>query len=243
MEQMKQRLIYALDAAGFNLAEEQVEQLSDLVGVFKIGKQLFVREGPAVVRMVQSLGGKVFLDLKFHDIPFTVAEAAAAASRLQVEMFNVHALGGRAMMAAARQAVDKAADEQGRPGPKVLAVTILTSLADKDLAELGLGKVQETVLRLAALAQKAGLDGVVASPQEVAAIRKECGPDFLIVVPGVRPSGGEVGDQKRVMTPAEAIRAGADYLVVGRPIREAKDPRAQAQAILEEMAFARQDLP
>jgi len=239
MEQMKNRLIYALDAAGFNLAEEWVERLSDLAGMFKIGKQLFVREGPAVVRMVHSHRGKVFLDLKFHDIPFTVAEAAAEASRLQVEMFNVHALGGRAMMEAARKAVDKAADELGRPGPNVLAVTILTSLADADLAEMGMGRVRDSVLRLAALARKAGLEGVVASPQEVEMIRNECGSDFLIVVPGIRPSGEEKGDQKRIMTPAEAIRAGADYLVVGRPIREAKDPRQQAKEILEQMASVR----
>ena len=238
MEQMKNRLIYALDAAGFNLAEEWVERLSDLVGVFKVGKQLFVREGPAVVQMVHSHGGKVFLDLKFHDIPFTVAEAAEEASRLQVEMFNVHALGGRAMMEAARKAVDKAADEQGRPGPKVLAVTILTSLSTLDLADLGMDSVPDMVLRLAALAQKAGLDGVVASSLEVEAIRNECGPDFLIVVPGIRPQAGDTTDQKRVMTPAEAIRAGADYLVIGRPIRDAKDPRAQAEAILREMAGA-----
>jgi orotidine-5'-phosphate decarboxylase len=243
MDQIKNRLIFALEARGLNQAEEWVERLSDLVGMFKIGKQLFVREGPAAVRMVQALGGRIFLDLKFHDIPFTVAEAAEEASRLQVEMFNVHALGGKAMMAAARQGVDRVAQESGRPGPKVLGVTILTSLANADLAELGMGPVKDQVLKLTALAQKAGLDGVVASSLEAEAIRRECGPEFLIVVPGIRRSAGEAADQKRVMTPADAVRAGADFLVVGRPIREAKDPRAQAETILQEMAQARKGLP
>lgn len=235
---MRNRLIYSLDARGLNEAEAWVDRLSDLVGRFKIGKQLFVREGPAAVRTVQSRGGKVFLDLKFHDIPFTVEAASQEAARQGVDMFNVHALGGKAMLEAARRGVDRVAEELGRAGPKVLAVTVLTSMSDAELAEVGLGPVTEQVLRLSVLAQAAGLDGVVASSQEAAAIRRECGPDFLIVVPGIRLKGVAADDQKRVLTPAEAIRAGADYLVVGRPIREAKDPRAAAKEILEQMAAA-----
>ena len=235
MEKAKNQLIYALEAPGLNAAEEWVDRLADLVGLFKIGKQLFVREGPASVRLVHEHLARVFLDLKFHDIPHTVSEAAGEAARLGVAMFNVHASGGKAMMEAARQGAERVAGEQGRERPIILGVTVLTSLSDQDLAELGMGQVRDQVLRLASLSQKSGLDGVVASPLEVADIRRECGPDFVIVVPGIRPARAKAGDQKRVMTPAEAIQAGADYLVVGRPIRDAQNPRAQVQAILDEM--------
>lgn len=235
MKNQPNPLIYALDAPGLPAAREWAEKLADLVGMLKIGKQLFVREGAASVKLVHDLGGRVFLDLKFHDIPHTVSEAAAEATRLGVAMFNVHASGGRAMMEAARQGAERAAAEAGQPRPMIIAVTVLTSLSDTDLREVGQGAVREQVVRLAALARLAGLDGVVASPLELADIRRECGPDFLIVTPGIRPSGSAPGDQKRTLTPAETIHAGADYIVVGRPIRDAADPRAMAREILAEI--------
>ena len=198
--------------------------------------QLFTAEGPRAVEEIAGLGFEIFLDLKFHDIPNTVAGAVAAAADLpKVRLINVHALGGLAMMRAAREAL---AGTKKRPS--LLGVTILTSMDEPALRRVGVsGPPATRVVALALLAKEAGLDGVVASAQEAQAIRLACGPKFLIVVPGVRPAGAELNDQSRVATPAEAIRAGASYLVVGRPVTAAKDPRAAARAIAKEISLAR----
>ncbi|MBI2115623.1 MAG: orotidine-5'-phosphate decarboxylase, partial [candidate division NC10 bacterium] len=212
------RLIVALDVPTLSEATELARRLAPHLAAVKIGSQLFTAEGPRAVHAMHDLGLRVFLDLKFHDIPNTVGGAVAAATSLGVWMLNVHASGGPAMMAAA------ATGAGGRT--LVLGVTVLTSLEEKDLqATLGTVRtLRDHVLHLAREAKAAGLDGVVASPHEIADIRQACGPGFLIVTPGVRPAGAERGDQRRVMTPGEAIRAGADYVVVGRPILAAKDP-------------------
>jgi len=197
----------------------------------KVGLELFVTEGPELVRRVRGEGFPVFLDLKFHDIPFTVAGAVGAACALRPELLNVHASGGPGMMAAAARA---AADAGG--ATRLLAVTILTSLSADDLGRLGIaGSPEEAVARLALMAREAGMHGVVCSPEEIAAVRRVAGTDFLVVTPGVRPAGAPLGDQKRVATPAEAMRLGASSLVVGRPVTAAPDPRAAAEAVLEEM--------
>jgi orotidine-5'-phosphate decarboxylase len=230
------RLIIALDVDELERARQLVSLLKGAVGMFKIGKQLFTRYGPQAVAMVQDLGGEVFLDLKFHDIPNTVARAAEEAVRHGVCMFNVHASGGFGMMQQTVAAVQAGAAALKQRRPLVLGVTVLTSLAAKDLTDLGInGTVAEQVVRLARLARSAGLDGVVASPLEIAMIKKECGRDFLVVTPGVRPAASAAGDQKRVLTPGGAIRNGADYIVVGRPITGAADPLQAAQDIVKEI--------
>ena len=210
--------------------------------MFKIGSQLFTNAGPAAVREISQLGAGVFLDLKFHDIPNTVAGAVLAAAAMPgLQLVNVHALGGSAMMRAAAQAVS-AGVPMGADRARLLAVTILTSMDQKATREVGIGGPPKTrVVKLAKLAQKAGVDGVVASVQEAKSIRKTCGQDFLIVTPGVRPksTGGKKDDQARTATPREAIKAGADFIVVGRPIIAAPDPRAAAQAIVDEIAAAK----
>ena len=227
-------------------------QLASVVGIFKINIQLFTAAGPASVNTLAELGSGIFLDLKFHDIPNTVKGAVESAARLPgLAMLDVHALGGLEMMQAARKARDEAGSATASSRPKLLAITILTSMDDAALRRVGVsGPASRRVVQLARLAQKAGMDGVVASPQEIRAIRKACGKDFLIVVPGIRPSAGNgatssrvekrarsgIDDQARIATPAEAIRAGADYLVVGRPITGASDPVAAARAILEEIS-------
>lgn len=238
-DQARERLIFALDVDEFEEAERWVKLLHDKVGIFKVGKQLFTRCGPEVVHMVRGEGGEVFLDLKYHDIPNTVAMAGAEAAKLGVRMFNLHALGGRQMMERAAAELDRRFPK-GDPGrPLLLAVTILTSATAETLREVGIDRsIDEMVPRLALLAKQAGLDGVVASPKEVGLIREACGADFAIVTPGVRPSFAALDDQKRVTTPAEAIAAGVDYLVIGRPISAAADPVAAAELILEEMAGA-----
>lgn len=237
----KERLIFALDVDSFVEAEQWVRQLHGQVGLFKVGKQLFTRCGPQVVDMVRREGGSVFLDLKYHDIPNTVAMATVEACRLGVRMVNVHALGGREMMARTVAEVDRIAPRGSAERPLLLAVTILTSSTETTLKEIGIDRaVREMVPRLARLAQEAGMDGVVASPQEVDLIRAACGPDFAIVTPGVRPGFASLDDQKRVATPGEAISAGADYLVIGRPISAAADPVAAAALILDEMSAALQ---
>lgn len=239
IDQAKQRLIFALDVDAFEEAERWVGLLRGHVGVFKVGKQLFTRCGPDVVRMIRSAGAEVFLDLKYHDIPNTVAMAGVEAARLGAKIFNVHALGGREMMATAAAALDREFPRGSAGRPILLAVTILTSSTEETLREVGIDRpVAQMVPHLARLAQEAGLDGVVASPREVALIREACGPDFLIVTPGVRPADASLDDQKRVMTPAEAIAVGADYLVVGRPISAAADPAAAAERIVADMAGA-----
>jgi orotidine-5'-phosphate decarboxylase len=233
----RERLIFALDiGGGMDEALSLVDRLWDHVGLFKVGKESFVRYGTEIVQQIHDRGGKVFLDLKFHDIPNTVAQAAEAACGLGVAMFNVHALGGTRMMTDAAAAVRKHAEKSGNRPPVVLAVTVLTSLNDGDLKLLGFNcGTREMALHLARLAQESGVSGVVASAEDAAAIRKACGQELLIVTPGIRGAGEKVAgdDQKRIVTPVEAISAGADYLVVGRPIRQATDPAAAADAIVD----------
>jgi len=234
----RDRLIVALDVDTLAEAERLAARLEGLVRRFKIGSQLFTAAGPAAVETVQKRGAEVFLDLKYHDIPNTVAGAAREAARLGVFMFNVHATGGRAMMKAAGDAAAAAAKDLGVRRPIVIAVTVLTSLDRAALhRELGVASsVEGQVLHLGGLAREAGLDGTVASPNEIAAIRRSLGPAWVIVTPGVRPAGSAADDQARIATPAAAARAGAHYLVVGRPITGAADPVRAAEAVLAEMA-------
>lgn len=233
---MVNKLILALDVKDDTQALAWADRLHDRVGFFKIGKQLFTSTGPAVVREIIKRGGAVFLDLKFHDIPNTVAAASVEAVRLGVKMFNVHALGGYEMMARAAEAAVEEAARLGIEKPILIAVTVLTSTSEEGLREVGIsGSLQDEVKRLARLAMKAGLDGVVASPLEISLVKEACGRDFCVVAPGVRPSFASLDDQKRVMTPGEAIKAGADYLVIGRPVTKADDPLKAVRMIAEEM--------
>ncbi len=230
----REKIIFALDVNGLDEVEKWSSLLADKVGMFKIGKQLFTSCGPEAVRVIQKHGGEVFLDLKYHDIPNTVAMATVAAARLGVRLTNLHALGGYEMMAATMDALDK--EFKGAVRTKVLAVTILTSSTEETLRGIGIDhSVADMVVRLAKLAKSAGVDGVVASPQEVRIIREACGPDFLIVTPGVRPAFASVDDQKRIMTPADAVSQGADYLVIGRPISAAAEPTEAADLIVAEI--------
>jgi len=237
-------LIVALDFDSLSSAIKFARQVADLVGMFKVGSQLFTAAGPAAVKEIAALDVGVFLDLKFHDIPNTVAAAVlSSAAMASVQLLTVHALGGKVMLEAAVQAVS-AGVPMGADRPRLLAVTLLTSIDQKAAKEVGIGGAPKVrVVKLAHLAKKAGVDGVVASVQEAKAIRKVCGRDFLIVTPGVRPneSSGTTDrdDQVRTATPSQAIRAGADFVVVGRPILAAKDPRAAAQAIVDEIAAAK----
>jgi orotidine-5'-phosphate decarboxylase len=234
---IRHRLIFALDVESFREAEQLVGLLVREVGVFKVGKQLFLASGPEVVRMIQRHGADVFLDLKFHDIPHTVARAGVEAARLGVRFFDLHASGSFEMMERTRAAVGRVCRRENLRRPKILAVTVLTSLRKSDLRRVGVDDaVEDQVVRLARLARRAGMDGVVASPLEIARIRRECGKGFLIVTPGVRSPSADENDQKRIMTPEEAMRLGADYLVIGRPIRDARDPLAAVRALVAEMA-------
>jgi orotidine-5'-phosphate decarboxylase len=233
-EEARKKIIFALDVETLDEAESWADRLAPYVGMFKVGKQLFTACGPAVVKAIRESGGEVFLDLKYHDIPNTVAMATLEAARLGAKLCNLHALGGYEMMAKTTALL--AGRFPANERPRVLAVTILTSSNEETLREVGIDlPVQEMVVRLAKLAQKAGADGVVASPQEVPLIRAACGKDFLIVTPGVRPAFSATDDQKRIMTPAEAVTAGADYLVIGRPIAAASDPVMAADMIIEEI--------
>lgn len=233
----RDRLIVALDFSSAAEAISMAEKLRGHVGLFKVGSQLFTAEGPMVARRLVALGKKVFLDLKFHDIPNTVHAAAREAARTGVTMLNVHASGGPKMMEAALGGSREGSS--GRERPLVLAVTVLTSLGTDDLAAIGLnGDAEAAAIRLARLAQVAGLDGVVASPLEIAAIRRTCGPNFVVVTPGIRPATAAADDQTRIAIPGHAIRTGADYLVIGRPITAAADPAAAAAAIVAEMEKA-----
>ena len=230
-------ILVALDVSTTARALALADQLRGSVGGYKIGSQLFTSEGPAIVRTLVDRGDRVFLDLKFHDIPNTVAGAIRAAADLGVWMVNVHAAGGPAMLAAARQAAEEAAEATSRPRPLVIAVTVLTSMDTTMLARVGVSRSPlDQVVHLATLTREAGLDGVVASPQETAAIRQACGTDFVIVTPGIRGGAATSGkdDQQRTLDPASAIAAGSSYLVVGRPITAATDPRAAADAIVSE---------
>jgi orotidine-5'-phosphate decarboxylase len=226
------RVIVALDYADADAALALAQRLDPTQCKVKVGKELFTTAGPRLVEQLVARGFDVFLDLKFHDIPNTVAAACRAAARLGVWMVNVHAFGGKAMLSAAREAVPSGADS-----PQLIAVTLLTSMDMEDLADLGIaGTPEEAVGRLAALAQSAGLDGVVCSAREAAKLRAGCGNDFCLVTPGIRPAAGAADDQQRIMTPAAALAAGANYLVIGRPITRATDPLAALESINREIA-------
>lgn len=261
LKEAKERIIVALDVDSLDKARSLVEDLAPHVGCFKVGLELITSVGgPQVVDFIHSLGGQVFYDGKFKDIPNTVAGASRAVAKLGVKMFNIHCLGGSAMMKAARQATEEVSQAQNKPQPLILGVTLLTSLSYEDLVELGIYDElniadpeelaqlkKERIERLAVnalawLAQENGLDGVIASPQEIEAIRRYCQPEFLVVTPGIRPEWAVAGDQKRIMTPGKAIKAGADYLVIGRPItkppEEIGTPVDAAKKIAEEIAEA-----
>lgn len=231
------RLIAALDVPTLEEAKSLVETLKPLGIIFKVGLELFYSEGPEIVRTIQSRNCKVFLDSKFHDIPNTVAGASRAAARMGVFMYNVHTSGGIEMMKYASDAAREEAQKLGTIQPKILGVTVLTSINTTVLHDqLGITKkLEDQVVLQAQLAQKAGLDGVVASPKEIGLIRKECGPDFLIVTPGIRPQDTSLDDQQRVMTPKQAAMQGADYIVVGRPIIKAQNPYNSALEIMREL--------
>ena len=227
---MKSKIFVALDVETKEKALEIVGDLKGLGACFKIGKQLFTSTGPELVREIVGMGEDVFLDLKYHDIPNTVVKAGVAAAELGVKIFNVHASGGRKMMEAVRSEMDKIANP-----PLVLAVTILTSLGVEDIREVGFDRtIPEQIAKLAKLAKDSGMDGVVASPLEIELIRETCGKDFKILTPGIRPAFAAVNDQKRIATPAEALRKGADYLVIGRPITAAENRREAFLKIIEE---------
>lgn len=224
--QPRDRLVIALDVSTRDDVLRLVDQLHEVAGVFKIGLQAFTSLGPSIVREVVSRGERVFLDLKIHDIPNTAQHAIASVASLGASIATVHASGGEAMLRAC-----------AHDSLLVLGVTILTSLDDASLADIGFaGSAMSNAVRLAQLTQRAGLRGVVASPHELAPIRDACGGDFVILTPGIRPAGSDAGDQRRTMTPREAIAAGADYIVVGRPITNAADPRSAAMRVVEEMS-------
>jgi orotidine-5'-phosphate decarboxylase len=234
----KDRLIIALDMDTREKAEEWVQRLKMHVGMFKVGLQLFTKDGPELTRWIRKRGGRIFLDLKFHDIPNTAAGACASACSLGVDLVNVHALGGKAMIMAAAESLKAASAKLRMPKPKLLAVTILTSHDARSLKqEVGLsGAPEKEVLRLARMAKKAGADGVVCSPWEIERVRKACGKDFLIVTPGIRAQADEKGDQKRTLSAADAVARGADYIVVGRPILQSADPIETAKQMVREMS-------
>lgn len=238
-QQAVERLIYALDI-GADLAQalSWIDRLQGHVGLFKVGKESFTVHGPEIVRQILRRDGRVFLDLKFHDIPNTVARAAEGAFKLNVSMFNIHALGGKQMMQETVSAVRKLSEVMQKPMPVILAVTVLTSMDDRDLRGLGFRcSAAALALTLSKMAQDVGVTGVVASAQDIAAIREGCGQDFVIVTPGIRSDDAvKHDDQKRTMTAAEAIHSGADYLVVGRPIRMADDPISAAEQIIERIS-------
>jgi len=232
------KLLVALDVESGERAMQLVTALRGLAGGFKIGNRLFTSDGPALVRRIADSGARVFLDLKYHDIPNTVEQAVEAAVGTGAWMINVHASGGSAMMQAAARAARDTSAKLGRPAPLMIGVTVLTSMDQDALHAVGVDRpVLDQVVALARMTQEAGLQGVVASPQETRAIRQACGPDFQIVTPGIRgaSAGTEKQDQSRTMGPAEAIKAGASYIVVGRPIIAAADPRGAAAAIVDEL--------
>jgi orotidine-5'-phosphate decarboxylase len=232
----RERIFVALDTTDVAKAAALAKDLSGLVGGVKLGKEFFTATGPQGVTQVAAGGQPIFLDLKFHDIPNTVAGGIRAAMKLHPFMVNVHAGGGATMMLAAADAALEAAEAEGCQKPLVLGVTVLTSLGEDDLHGVGVsGTTLDQVTRLGALAQESGLDGVVCSAREVESLRGACGPDFKLVVPGIRPAWASTNDQKRIMTPADAVSAGADYLVIGRPITGADDPADVARRIVDEI--------
>jgi len=236
MKNVKEKLIVALDFDNENSAIRMVDRLSGEVRFFKVGFELFSSCGPSIVKRIKDRGCDVFLDLKYHDIPNTVAKAAASITKLGVYMFNVHASGGYDMMARTREAVTAEAARLKIDRPKILAVTVLTSMDEKALKKIGVDdNINSQVIRLAKLAKEAGLDGVVASPKETAAIRESIDKSFLIITPGVRPAWSPADDQKRIATPMEAVKSGANFVVIGRPITTAKDPAMAARDIFKEM--------
>ena len=240
---VRERLVLALDVDDFESAKDLVFKLKDYVGVFKIGSQLFTSEGAKIINMINKAGARIFLDLKFHDIPNIVKGAAESATKLGVYMFTIHTSGSYEMMKAAADAARETSEKLGIKKPLVLGVTILTSINQEILEkEICVKKsLKEYVVYLAKLAKSAGLDGVVASPQEIKEIRASCGNDFIILTPGIRSAGEELNDQKRIMTPKQALEQGADFLVIGRPIRNAKNPVKAAQDILKEMEDIKND--
>jgi orotidine-5'-phosphate decarboxylase len=232
----KNPIIAALDVPTVEQALNLARQIAPAVGAFKIGKELFTSAGPDIVRRVRDTGASVFLDLKFHDIPNTVAKAVAAATRLDVQMLTIHASGGGEMMRAAEKAAQQTAGQLNRPAPLVLGVTVLTSHDSGTLAELGWETdVARQVERLALLASKSGLRGLVCSPLEIATLRRVLPPHMQLVTPGIRTGAEKADDQKRTLTPREAMDAGASWLVIGRPIYAAADPRAAAENILDSL--------
>jgi orotidine-5'-phosphate decarboxylase len=236
MSSARERLIVALDVSTAAQAQRIVSSLGDAVSFYKVGLQLYTAEGPAMVRVLVSSGRRVFLDLKYHDIPNTVASAVREAGKLGVSLLTAHASGGMKMLQAATEAA-----RESNPAMKVVAVTVLTSMAEQDLSEVGVpGNLEQQVVSLAGLALKAGCHGVVSSAREVKMLRAKLGNNFLIVTPGVRPAGAAHGDQARVVTPTEAIAAGASHVVVGRPITGAVDPAQEAQKIIQEIEQASQ---
>jgi orotidine-5'-phosphate decarboxylase len=237
----KDRLALALDVDNDREALAIVAELKDSVGLFKVGLQLFTAYGPDIVRRITGMGGRVFLDLKYHDIPNTVAKASAEAVKLGVSIFNVHSLGGLDMMKAAAESAKETAEKLNLPLPVLLAVTILTSMDEKSMRkELKITRsLRREVAHLARLAQRAGMHGVVASPQEIKTLRRAVRGEFIILTPGVRPEWADKDDQQRIMTPGEAVKAGADYIVVGRPVLKASDRRAAVEKILEEITMRR----
>jgi orotidine-5'-phosphate decarboxylase len=232
----EERIIVALDVPTEEEAFTLVSRLRGRVGMFKVGSELFTAAGPELVRKMIFSGEKVFLDLKFHDIPNTVAKAGIAAAALGVSLFNLHASGGREMLARTASDVREYCQKNGLIPPRILAVTLLTSLTKEEAKEVGFGSdVLGLVKRLSLLSREAGLDGVVCSPREIEVVRKACGKGFLIVTPGIRPRFAQVNDQKRITTPKEALSAGADYLVIGRPITKAPSPEKAVERILSEI--------
>ena len=239
MSPASEKIILALDVATLEEAESFVKTLSPSIGIFKVGKQLFTRCGPRIIEMIHHHGGKVFLDLKYHDIPNTVARAVEEAAKLKVFMLTIHAMGGFTMMKEAVASSINSSLNLCTPPPIVVAVTILTSLKQEDLAAIGMDlPIEEAASLLAVLAKKAGVNGVVASAQEAQRIKAACGDNFIIVTPGIRPQDASLDDQKRVVTPKDAVRAGSTFMVIGRPILKADDPLKAAEAIVQEIGEA-----